>query len=249
MAAMVCRYAARQLGVAYGLPISSLTFSPSHERYGSALSTTWSCLATAIMRCLPCPAAYSHLPPILFILQRLHIPIGIPTSWRVVESCYLALFAGNESEPCVFCTFQSPVSCIDAKCEILTGHPRLKCDRAVPCSNCVARNTTCVFAPQSRDRGPPLRAEAKQQLDARLRRLEQSVNSLVSKQSQPQTNGSRCKAERQGDDSVGARAASLDIESGQMVSSSDQTIYVSGSHWASICYEVKETTDLAWSNV
>lgn len=117
---------------------------------------------------------------------------------------------------------------------------RLKCDRNVPCSNCIARKTTCIFAPQARDRNrvAGLRTEAKQQVNERIQRLEQLVSSLISTESQPQSNGLIGTNGNHCDVAHGVPHPSADIESGRIVSDDRQTVYVSGSHWASISYEV-----------
>ena len=117
---------------------------------------------------------------------------------------------------------------------------RLKCDRNVPCSNCIARKTTCIFAPQARDRNrvAGLRTEAKQQVDERIQRLEQLVSSLISSESQPQSDGLTGPNGNQSDAGPGVSRPLADIESGRIVLDERQTVYVSGSHWASICYEV-----------
>lgn len=113
----------------------------------------------------------------------------------------------------------------------------------MPCSNCIARKTTCIFAPQARDRNrvAGLRTEAKQQVDARIQRLEQLVSSLISTDPQPQTvslNG--CDSDHPDLATANVQRPLADIESGRIVSNDRQTIYVSGSHWASISYEVGE---------
>jgi hypothetical protein len=124
---------------------------------------------------------------------------------------------------------------------LLTRNSRLKCDRNVPCSNCIARKTTCIFAPQARDRNrvAGLRTEAKQQVDARIQRLEHLVSSLISTDPQLQSANVTGRDSDQPDvATANVQRPLADIESGRIVSNECQTVYVSGSHWASISYEV-----------
>lgn len=126
----------------------------------------------------------------------------------------------------------------------LTACHRLKCDRNVPCSNCIARQTTCVFSPQARNRISSSRTEARQQFDSRIRRLEQLVNSMVSQNSRSNASesiNSKESIKKSSTASPNGPESEAEIESGRIVSSNDQTIYVSGAHWASICYEVSKT--------
>jgi hypothetical protein len=123
---------------------------------------------------------------------------------------------------------------------MLTNSGRLKCDRNVPCSNCIARKASCVFAPQARHQNRVLgmRTEAKHQVDARLRRLEQLVNSMTSPVSQTSPVNVTEYDEQPGAALSDVQKPSVAIESGRIVTNSQQTVYVSGAHWASICYEV-----------
>jgi hypothetical protein len=123
---------------------------------------------------------------------------------------------------------------------VLTDIARLKCDRNVPCSNCVARKTNCIFSPQARDRNriSGLRTEAREQVDARIHRLEQLVKSMISPESLPQASHANGTGEQPSMVPSDAQQPSADIESGRIMTNNHQTVYVSGAHWASICYEV-----------
>jgi hypothetical protein len=130
---------------------------------------------------------------------------------------------------------------------VLTCNSRLKCDRNVPCSNCIARKTDCVFAPQARDRNrvAGLRTDTKHQVDARIQRLEQLVNSLIYTESQPQSVNLSGWNNHQPDEATpDVQRPLADIESGRIVSDDRQTVYVSGSHWASISYEVGDHSNI-----
>jgi len=130
---------------------------------------------------------------------------------------------------------------------VLISNPRLKCDRNVPCSNCIARKTECVFAPQARDRNrvAGLRTDTKHQVDARIQRLEQLVSSLISAESQPQSvKQSGWDNNQPNEVSSGVQRPLAEIESGRIVSDDCQTVYVSGSHWASISHEVGDHSNI-----
>jgi hypothetical protein len=132
---------------------------------------------------------------------------------------------------------------------VLTGSARLKCDRNVPCSNCVARKTDCIFSPQARDRHrvSGLRTEAREQVDARLHRLEQLVKSMISPESLPRAFDADGTNEQPVVVPSDDPKPSPDIESGRIMTNSHQTVYVSGAHWASICYEVSRRKDLMYA--
>jgi len=159
------------------------------------------------------------------------------------EPCYRAHSVARESEQ----SYPKPPSAWS----LLTWSIRLKCDRNVPCSNCIARKTNCIFAPQARDRNrvAGLRTEAKQQVDARIQRLEQLVSSLISTEPQPQSvDPTRCDSDQSEVSTAALQRPLVDIESGRIVSNDRETVYVSGSHWASISYEVGENDGIqAWS--
>jgi hypothetical protein len=131
---------------------------------------------------------------------------------------------------------------------VLTSSARLKCDRNVPCSNCFARKTDCIFSPQARDRNrvSGLRTEAREQVDARLHRLEQLVKSMISSESLGQALNVNGTCEQPVVIPSGDQKPSPDIESGRIMTSNHQTVYVSGAHWASICYEVSRRKDLTY---
>ena len=86
-----------------------------------------------------------------------------------------------------------------------------------------------------------MRTEAKHEVDARIQRLEQLVNSMISTDSQSQSPvPTRQNGDQAGQANSDVQRPLAEIESGRIVSNDQQTVYVSGSHWASICYEVGE---------
>lgn len=148
--------------------------------------------------------------------------------WKAAELYYRAPSVDSESEHIILLWHVTPPDSF-----------RLRCDREMPCGNCVARDANCVFAPQARERLPNSRAQANHQAEARIRRLEQLVNSLVAQNQRPPEVNSQQQQKRQNHVTPASNSSSLEIESGQMISNSDTTGEVSGAHWTSICYEVK----------
>ncbi|KAH8901265.1 hypothetical protein GQ53DRAFT_631746 [Thozetella sp. PMI_491] len=118
--------------------------------------------------------------------------------------------------------------------KVLINRARLKCDRKEPCGNCISRSVDCLYAPyprRARERGQGVSMGAStgttQQLDARIRRLEQLLSSVAAQKEQMTSDGS---------DS--SRAGLL--KPGRIMSGNNQTTYVSGTHWASIGDEIAD---------
>ncbi|UPL00951.1 hypothetical protein LCI18_011885 [Fusarium solani-melongenae] len=135
---------------------------------------------------------------------------------------------------------------------------KLKCNRDEPCSNCVTRNVSCVYPPWPRGRAPVAQrrdaVQVSQQLDERVRRLEQLLGNIVSKMpsdgraANSQTSGDFAgsedtlpsKTSPQHLTSGSSSSGELEVKPGRMVSSNTEMIYVSGSHWTAICTEVEK---------
>jgi hypothetical protein len=122
----------------------------------------------------------------------------------------------------------------------------------------VARDSECVYAPLPRGRSTGRSREANNELGARLRRLEQLVNNVVSQSPSSQqpdgTLGVPQHSVRGGSVSDDAAANSSpdqfesicssgseksQIQPGRVILGGKETIYVSGDHWASMCNEVR----------
>lgn len=130
---------------------------------------------------------------------------------------------------------------------------KLKCDRNQPCGNCVARSTDCVYSSASRNR--PVAAQRRDgnaNLENRLRRLEELLNTMAPRGSQQGSNGSAATSSREQNDrekgaspednsSLQSDPSNLsDVKPGRMMSSDSQVAYVSSTHWAALCNEVAE---------
>lgn len=135
-----------------------------------------------------------------------------------------------------------------------TDELRLKCDRNEPCSNCVARGFDCVYGSYARGRRPTEGQEANRQLDARIRHLEQLINSMAARglrnSEDSSLQGDRRHAAANSSDGGDATHQDtsndpsngvLEYEPGRIVSSNNQMTYVSSTHWASVCNEVRDT--------
>lgn len=135
---------------------------------------------------------------------------------------------------------------------------RLRCDRDEPCSNCTARNVDCIYASLPRGRGSLThRGNHKQRPEVRLRKLEQLLGTIVSQMPEKQASGVAISSYNAGEannvhgDQTSSPAPRERIRGdlsqndhhtvrpGRMMSSDDQTIYVSSVHWAAICNEVR----------
>lgn len=120
---------------------------------------------------------------------------------------------------------------------------RLKCDRRDPCANCTARRIDCQYAPHPRSRETSIRRDASSQLDSRIRHLEHLVSTLAPRTSPSSGSASSSTNLREtiepNASHIPAGLESVKIEPGRMSSSDNQTIYVSGAHWTSICNEVR----------
>ncbi|KAF5007783.1 hypothetical protein FDECE_5907 [Fusarium decemcellulare] len=143
---------------------------------------------------------------------------------------------------------------------ILEAEPKslqiLKCNRDEPCSNCVARNVDCVYAPWPRGRAAAQRREGNQQhLDSRVRHLEQLLSNIVSQMPVQQGRSSDGTSQSVGNlassdvamisdtspqfpGSESRQNGELVMKPGRMMLNSNEMIYVSGSHWSAICNEV-----------
>lgn len=130
---------------------------------------------------------------------------------------------------------------------------RLKCDRDEPCSNCVARNVSCQYAPWPRGRVAAQRRDSRQNdLSDRVRHLEQLLGSIVQQlpAQQGTSNGSpsvkspastfvttsHVTGSNQG--SHHSSQEGSEVKPGRMMANPNETIYVSSSHWSAICHEV-----------
>lgn len=130
--------------------------------------------------------------------------------------------------------------------------PRLKCDRDEPCSNCVARNVSCQYAPWPRGRvAAAQRRDSRQpDLNDRVRHLEQLLGSIVSQlpagqQQQQQSTSTASPSIKSPASTYVTTQASLhsngdgcEVKPGRMMANPNETIYVSSSHWSAICHEV-----------
>ncbi|KAF5253840.1 hypothetical protein FANTH_1301 [Fusarium anthophilum] len=131
---------------------------------------------------------------------------------------------------------------------------RLKCDRDEPCSNCVARNVSCQYAPWPRGRVAAQRRDSRQNdLSDRVRHLEQLLGSIVQQlpAQQGTSNGSpsikspastyvttsHVTGSHQG--SHHSSQEGSEVKPGRMMANPNETIYVSSSHWSAICHEVE----------
>ncbi|KAI7763728.1 hypothetical protein LZL87_011585 [Fusarium oxysporum] len=132
---------------------------------------------------------------------------------------------------------------------------RLKCDRDEPCSNCVARNVSCQYAPWPRGRVAAQRRDSRQNdLSDRVRHLEQLLGSIVQQlpAQQGTSNGSpsikspastyvtasHVTGSHQGSHQS-SQAEGSEVKPGRMMANPNETIYVSSSHWSAICHEVE----------
>ncbi|KAM5343615.1 hypothetical protein ACJ41O_012152 [Fusarium nematophilum] len=116
---------------------------------------------------------------------------------------------------------------------------RLKCDRDEPCSNCVARGIDCAYAPWPRGRAAAQKRNGTQQLEGRIRHLEQLLGSIVSQM--PPRQGEASTPSSQAPQPTGYEPpenGAHQVKPGRMMSSDSEMVYVSGSHWAAICNEV-----------
>lgn len=133
---------------------------------------------------------------------------------------------------------------------------RLKCDRNQPCGNCVARSTDCVYSSASRNR--PVAAQRRDgnaNLENRLRRLEELLNTMAPRGSQQGSNGGAATSSREhnnrekgaspeDDSSLQSDPSNLsEAKPGRMMSSDSQVAYVSSTHWAALCNEVRGASD------
>ncbi|KAF5545679.1 transcriptional regulatory [Fusarium phyllophilum] len=131
---------------------------------------------------------------------------------------------------------------------------RLKCDRDEPCSNCVARNVSCQYAPWPRGRVAAQRRDSRQNdLSDRVRHLEQLLGSIVQQlpAQQGPSNGSHSikspastyvTASHVTGSNQGSHHSSQEgseVKPGRMMANPNETIYVSSSHWSAICHEVE----------
>ncbi|KAF4457204.1 hypothetical protein F53441_768 [Fusarium austroafricanum] len=122
---------------------------------------------------------------------------------------------------------------------------KLKCDRDEPCSNCVARNVSCQYAPWPRGRIAAQRRDNKQaDLSDRVRHLENLLGSIVhqlpgSSNGSPdiKSPGSSAYVTTQGS-GHSSHNEGTEVKPGRMMANPNETIYVSSSHWSAICHEV-----------
>lgn len=161
---------------------------------------------------------------------------GAIQKWRADVALCLAHPAGNESA----------ATTTDA-CELTTDGTRLKCDREDPCANCVARRIDCLYSSLPRARAARSRREGDSQLAERIRHLEQLVNTIVT--DGPATRSGSAGQGRENTSptiSAGAQSNSTDsagsnLKPGQVIRTENETIYVSSTHWSSLCAEVRRT--------
>ncbi|KAL6792195.1 hypothetical protein GGI42DRAFT_335569 [Trichoderma sp. SZMC 28013] len=132
---------------------------------------------------------------------------------------------------------------------------KLRCDRNEPCSNCTTRNVDCIYASLPRGRGS-FRENNSQRPEVRLRKLEQLIGTIVSQIPENQASSAAISSHNAGEannlhgDRTSSSAAHKEMRAdlsqndhhtvrpGRMMSSDDQTIYVSSVHWAAICNEI-----------
>ena len=184
-----------------------------------------------------------------------------PLRWKPVPS-YPVPHVASESERLSAATASLPAS---SRAANLRSHrsllySRLKCDRVEPCSNCVSRGVECTYASAARGRGSAgggvasrrRDRDGNQQLDARLRHLEQLINQMgaqsaqTSQTSQTSHNGSTSSRDASVSvcsnhpPNVGTSPSTSisEIEPGRLMANNDQFTYVSASHWAAISNEV-----------
>lgn len=135
--------------------------------------------------------------------------------------------------------------------------PRLKCDREEPCSNCTTRNFECTYVSHGRNRGRGQRREKDHQLGARISHLERLISNLAARSSETgevllsdselqrgrdrrtSSSGSNSSFPKQAAHTNATLVASFENRPGQIISNTSQTIYVSDTHWAAICSEVR----------
>ncbi|KAL7905077.1 fungal-specific transcription factor domain-containing protein [Trichoderma velutinum] len=134
---------------------------------------------------------------------------------------------------------------------------KLRCDRNEPCSNCTARNIDCIYASLPRGRGSfAHRENNNQRPEVRLRKLERLLGTIISQMPENQASGIAISSYNAGEanllhgDQTSSPAAhermrgdlsqndQHTVRPGRMMSSDDQTIYVSSVHWAAICNEI-----------
>ncbi|KAF4495047.1 hypothetical protein FAGAP_8873 [Fusarium agapanthi] len=131
---------------------------------------------------------------------------------------------------------------------------KLKCNRNELCSNCVARNVSCQYAPWPRGRVAAQRRDSRQNdLSDRVRYLEQLLGPIVQQlpAQQGTSNGSpsiknpastyvttsHVTGSHQG--SHPSSQEGSEVKPGRMMANPNETIYVSSSHWSAICHEVE----------
>jgi hypothetical protein len=126
---------------------------------------------------------------------------------------------------------------------------KLKCDRDEPCSNCVARNVSCQYAPWPRGRVAAQRRDNRQtDLNDRVRHLETLLGSIVSQLPSQQGSSSGSPSIKspastyitnQGSLQSSSSKDSTEVKPGRLMANPNETIYVSSSHWSAICHEVE----------
>ncbi|RGP74614.1 hypothetical protein FSPOR_1191 [Fusarium sporotrichioides] len=126
---------------------------------------------------------------------------------------------------------------------------KLKCDRDEPCSNCVARNVSCQYAPWPRGRAAAQRRDNRQtDLNDRVRHLETLLGSIVSQLPSQQGSSSGSPSIKspastyitnQGSLHSSSNGDSTEVKPGRLMANPNETIYVSSSHWSAICHEVE----------
>lgn len=180
------------------------------------------------------------------IAARCSRTLSYPVLSSLSEHCPY-LHGGSPWSPLLCFVPKAKVGTSTSRSHELADTHRLKCDRVQPCSNCVSRSFECTYAtnPRARQRESQ---DAYQHMNARIRHLEQLVNSVVSNTSPTQGSDAGSHARRsasQAYDDVESSSAGLrrhnepsEVKPGRLMSNKDQTIYVSGVHWASICDEV-----------
>lgn len=124
---------------------------------------------------------------------------------------------------------------------------KLKCDRDEPCSNCVARNVPCQYAPWPRGRAAAHRKDSRQtDLNDRVRHLETLLGSIVSQLPSQQGSSSGSPSIKSPASTYITNQGSLqssgsdstEVKPGRLMANPNETIYVSSSHWSAICHEV-----------
>ena len=119
----------------------------------------------------------------------------------------------------------------------------------------MTRNVDCVYAPLPRGRSSVTRGRDgnQQQLDARVRHLEQLIRTMQAAQlpgrdivasTYDDANGSS-----QAHAATGSPQGKHEIELGRMISAkNNETTYVSGVHWAAIYNEVRPVIQVKFLN-